>query len=420
MLSRNPEIKRLLVMLVLLAGALLLIAAGMSLYSTHMLREELGRSNAAIMGTITASYPDADRLIVQQLQHPEDRHVQAGKVILAKYGLDASDLLETGSDLIQRSFRVNLALYAALAVLACCGFTAVLLFTQQRHYNKLQQITAYAEKVAGGDDSLDIRDNDEGDLSILKNEIYKITTMLREQSELSEQDKLSLAASIADISHQLRTPMTSLFVLNDLLQEGPGEEKTAEFLSRMRGQLKRMDWLVTSLLKLSKLDAGTAAMKQEPYELRALVNKALDTLSIPLEIKMIDAVVEEQRSEGAAGGTPIMLTGDFNWTCEALINILKNAVEHTPEHGQVRIAILDNPIYTRLEITDTGEGIDREDLPYIFNRFYKGKNAGDDSVGIGLAMTHAIIRTQGGDITVQSEQGEGTTFTITFFKTVGK
>ncbi|PZD92990.1 sensor histidine kinase [Paenibacillus sambharensis] len=371
------------------------------------------------MGTITASYPDADRLIVQQLQHPEEGHVESGKVILAKYGLDASDLLANGSDLIQKSFRLNLALYAALAILACCGFTAVILFTQQRHYNKLQQITAYAEKVAEGDDSLDIRDNDEGDLSILKNEIYKITTMLREQSELSEQDKLSLAASIADISHQLRTPMTSLFVLNDLLQEGPGEEKAAEFLSRMRGQLKRMDWLVTSLLKLSKLDAGTAAMKQEPYELRVLVNKALDSLSIPLEIKMIEAVIE-QRSEGRAGNTPIMLTGDFNWTLEALINILKNAVEHTPEHGQIRVAMLDNPIYTRLEVTDTGEGIDREDLPYIFNRFYKGKNAGDDSVGIGLAMAHAIVRTQGGDIAVKSELGEGTTFTITFFKSEGK
>ncbi|WP_245948334.1 sensor histidine kinase [Paenibacillus sambharensis] len=419
MLSRNPEIKRLLMVLLVLAGVLLLIAAGLSLYSTHMLREELGRSYAAIMGTITASYPDADRLIVQQLQHPEEGHVESGKVILAKYGLDASDLLANGSDLIQKSFRLNLALYAALAILACCGFTAVILFTQQRHYNKLQQITAYAEKVAEGDDSLDIRDNDEGDLSILKNEIYKITTMLREQSELSEQDKLSLAASIADISHQLRTPMTSLFVLNDLLQEGPGEEKAAEFLSRMRGQLKRMDWLVTSLLKLSKLDAGTAAMKQEPYELRVLVNKALDSLSIPLEIKMIEAVIE-QRSEGRAGNTPIMLTGDFNWTLEALINILKNAVEHTPEHGQIRVAMLDNPIYTRLEVTDTGEGIDREDLPYIFNRFYKGKNAGDDSVGIGLAMAHAIVRTQGGDIAVKSELGEGTTFTITFFKSEGK
>ena len=182
-----------------------------------------------------------------------------------------------------------------------------------------------------------------------------------------------------------------------------------------------MEWLVSSLLKLSKLDAGTVEMKKETISSRKLIDSALEPLRIPIELKNQQIIISRgslkfNTSDSTAGDANILLTSDFNWTREALVNILKNCVEHTPENGHIRIAFDDNPIYTSIVIADDGKGIDKEDLPYIFNRFYKGKNAGDDSIGIGLAMAKAIINAQSGDITAESQNGKGTTFTIKLYK----
>jgi signal transduction histidine kinase len=175
----------------------------------------------------------------------------------------------------------------------------------------------------------------------------------------------------------------------------------------MRAQLKRIEWLVSSLLKLSRLDAGAVNMKRERVPVSALVEKALATLAIPLEIKMLQVTVEGDKGAG--------FTGDFEWSCEALINIIKNCIEHTPEGGRLRISFAQNPLYTMITVADSGTGIAPEDLPYIFNRFYKGKNAAADQVGIGLAMARAIIEKNGGDISVSSEPGRGSEFTIKFY-----
>ena len=169
-----------------------------------------------------------------------------------------------------------------------------------------------------------------------------------------------------------------------------------------------IEWLVSSLLKISKLDAGTVTMKNEDVYVGSLVEKALEHLSIPLDIKRLQVHV--------TGEKDVKFTGDFNWSCEAIINIIKNCIEHTPEQGQLNISFAENPLYTVITIRDSGPGIDKEDLPYIFNRFYKGKNTPEDHVGIGLAMAQAIIAKQGGDITVKSEKNRGTEFTIKFYR----
>jgi len=199
-------------------------------------------------------------------------------------------------------------------------------------------------------------------------------------------------------------------MLTDLLMSEPPEEMRAEFLERIRSQLNRMEWLVSSLLTLSKLDAGTITMKHESYPISSLIHRALDTLAIPIEARQLQITVN--------GDPEAEITGDLEWTAEALINILKNGIEHTPEHGSIDIRWESNPIYTRITISDSGIGIDPQDLPYIFNRFYKGKNAGKDSVGIGLAMAHELVKRQGGDITVTSSSETGTSFFITFYKKI--
>ncbi|GJM68275.1 hypothetical protein HMSSN036_04910 [Paenibacillus macerans] len=205
-----------------------------------------------------------------------------------------------------------------------------LLFTRWR-YRELAKLSVYLREISNGNDSLDVRDNQEGELSILKNDIYKVTLMLSEHRSLLQQDKIQLTDAISDISHQLKTPLTSMTVMADLLS-APNlpPAKRAEFTHHIRVQLERIDWLVSSLLKLSKIDAKTIPFKKDRILMKNLIQKALEPVMIPMDIK--------GQTVSIAGDDNVTFVGDFNWTAEAVINILKNGVEHTPEGGAIAIA----------------------------------------------------------------------------------
>lgn len=283
-------------------------------------------------------------------------------------------------------------------------------FTRYR-YKEMEKLSNYLQQISNGDVRLDIRDNVEGELSILKNNIYKVTLMLSEQSTLLREEKVKLTDAISDISHQLKTPLTSMVVMTDLLCNPNLEEmRRREFTNNISIQLERMEWLVSSLLKLSKMDAGTIPFKKEQVDVKKLINKAVEPILIPMDIKGLSFEI--------TGDESVSYTGDFNWTAEALINILKNCVEHTSEGGEIHIRYDENVLFTEIIIQDNGKGISKKDLPYIFKRFYKGENASEDSIGIGLAMAYSIIKSQHGDIEVRSKVGEGTTFHIKFYKQV--
>ena len=283
----------------------------------------------------------------------------------------------------------------------------MLVYTHKR-YRQIDRLSAYLARINRGDDSLDVRDNAEGELSILKSEIYKVTVTLKEQNELLLRDKTAMADALSDISHQLKTPLTSMFMMTDLiLDAGLSEEDRRTFTGRIRLQLERLQWLVASLLKLSKLDAGTARMEPAPVIARKLLDRALEPLRIPMELK-------EQKLR--ISGEGITLWCNEPWTAEALLNILKNCVEHTPVQGEIDIAFSENPLYTQVRIKDTGPGIDPSDLPHIFKRFYRGKHASDDSVGIGLAMAAAIVQGQGGALEARSHPGQGGEFILRFLR----
>ncbi|UAL47764.1 HAMP domain-containing histidine kinase [Sutcliffiella horikoshii] len=280
-------------------------------------------------------------------------------------------------------------------------------FTRWR-YKEIEKLSGYLRQISNGNYEMDVRDNHEGELSILKSDIYKVTLMLSEQRSYLEQDKIKLTNAISDISHQLKTPLTSMMVMADLLSDKKlDESKRAEFTQNIRVQLERIEWLVSSLLKLSKIDAGTVSFKKDNVSVQGLIERAVQPVLIPMDIREQTLVVE--------GDESVTFTGDNHWTAEALINILKNCVEHTPVGGNIFISFSENPLFTEIRVKDNGHGIPKEDLPYIFRRFYKGKNAGEDSVGIGLAMAYSIITSQQGDIEVRSEQGKGTEFHIKFY-----
>ena len=277
-------------------------------------------------------------------------------------------------------------------------------------YIQIAKLSETLRRVSLGHYELEIRDNQEGELSILKSELYKVTLRLKEANELLEQETQYLADAMSDISHQLKTPLTSMRMMNELLADPNLDEQTRlMFISQNKTQLDRLQWLVSSLLKFAKLDTKTADFKQEILSVKTLIRHAIEPLMIPLEIKEQQFIVQ---------GDECKIVGDFHWTVEALTNIFKNAIEHTPVCGTIQVNIQKNPIYTEITIKDNGEGIDKEDLPYLFKRFYRGKNANRDSVGIGLAMAKSIINEQNGDILVESILGVGTTFKLKFYKLI--
>ncbi len=300
---------------------------------------------------------------------------------------------------------------ALAAFLSGLAVSAAAFLFEYWKYRQIGRLADYLTRINAGEYDLDVRDNAEGELSILKNEIYKVTSRLAEYNEKLRREKVQLADAMSDISHQLKTPLTSMMMMADLLRdEDLPTDKREEFTARLLAQLERIQWLVSSLLKLSKLDVGTVVMKREPVRLRDAVEKAAAPLRIPMELKGQALLLN--------GPEDAAFPGDLAWTAEALLNVMKNCMEHTPAGGEVRAEWSDNPIYAEIRIADTGEGIDKADLPHIFTRFYRGKNASEDSVGIGLAMAKSILSQQHGEISALSEPGRGTEFRIRIYKTV--
>jgi signal transduction histidine kinase len=295
------------------------------------------------------------------------------------------------------------------SIVSSLVFAAIFyLFTHKRHKN-IAELTDYLQQISNGIYDLQFRDNEEGELSILKNEIYKVSVTLLELAEMMKKDRQSLADALSDISHQIKTPLTGMQVAIDLLCAGNlPPDKQDEFLKVIRTQLKHTEELITALLKLSKLDAKTITFKHEEINVKGLIQKAIQPLQIIIELKNQNITL--------TGDEHIVFIGDEFWSMEALANIIKNGVEHTNVGGQIQIEWNENPIYTEIKVSDNGEGIAKEDLPYIFQRFYKGKNSKPEGIGIGLAMAQSIINEQSGRISILSEADVGTSFTIKLYK----
>lgn len=279
----------------------------------------------------------------------------------------------------------------------------------RRRYKKIADLNNYLSLVCAGNYMIDIKDNTEGELSILKNNLYKVIVLLRSKNELLEKDKIYLADSLADISHQLKTPLTSLMVMVDLLKDEKNIDKQKQFISIIEIQISKIKWLVENLLKLSKLDAGTIKFKKEKIDVLSVITKSLSPFLVQMEMKNIS--LETTIND-------FSFTGDLNWTSEAVENIIKNCIEHTADYGKLNIETGITNIYSYIKITDNGCGIKKKDLPHIFERFYQGENSSKESVGIGLALAKTIVENQGGTIEVTSEENVGTEFIIKFNKMV--
>lgn len=289
------------------------------------------------------------------------------------------------------------------------GLTVLFTVYTAKRYKKLWQLNNYLSAVCAGNYDLSIGDNTEGELSILKNNLYKVIVLLNSQNDELKKEKTFLSDSMADISHQLKTPLTSMMVMSDLLLNETDENKRKEFLSIITTQLDKTKWLITNLLKISKLDAGTTQFKNEEVSINDVLTQSLKPFSVTLDIKQIKVIntVED-----------FIFKGDSNWTCEAVENIIKNCIEHTDGGGTLTFYTQMTNIYNSLFIVDNGCGITKEDLPHIFERFYHGENSSSESVGIGLALAKTVLEKEKGDIIVSSKIGEGSKFEVRFYKAI--
>lgn len=301
--------------------------------------------------------------------------------------------------------KICAVLCLALGIILTMIFTVV----TKRRYKNLNDLNDYLSLVCKGIYDMNIDDNTEGELSILKNNLYKVITLLQSQNEYLKNDKLYLADSIADISHQLKTPLTSMMVMCELLENEENPDKRQEFVAVINNQLSKMKWLITNILKISKLDADATEFKREEVSISKVLDDSLKPFVLTAELKNI--AIQN-------GANDFVFNGDENWTVEAVSNIVKNCLEHTNDGGKIIISSDSTNLYNKLTISDNGCGIAEEDLPHIFERFYHGKNSSKDSVGIGLALAKTVFEKENASVLVESEQGRGSVFEIRFYKSV--
>lgn len=327
--------------------------------------------------------------------NPEIKH------FLILYGIGACLLLSAG-------FLIH-PLAGVLLIIACLFFLGLFLHFTRKRYRALARMSCSIDRLLHGE-SMQIADYKEGELSILSAELQKMTVRLQEQAETLRQDKLQLATAMADISHQLRTPLTSLTLILSLLRNNDLPiSRRQELVQELSKRVQKINWLAEALLKLSELDAGTVQFASSQVSVAQLIDKAAEHLIIPIELKeqQLTICVQEET-----------FLGDLLWTSEALANLIKNCHEHTPVGGEIQVKALETPLFTQITVRDNGSGFDPAEIPHLFERFFKGKDSSPESVGIGLALSRTIVTAQNGTLTASNDPKGGALFTLRFYKNV--
>lgn len=360
---------------------------------------------AGIIDNVLEKYPDIEKREIVEILNSSDK---TNNEILREYGIELdkdSVILENNTD-FQKFIIIDISTLIVFILILS------IIFFKYNHSEskKINEITKYIEEINRENYKLNIEENTEDELSILKNELYKITIMLKEVAENSQKDKTTLKDSLSDISHQIKTPITSILIMLDniLSDENMPEDIKKDFIKDIKREIINIKFLVESILKLSKIDSNSIKFIKKEVFIKDIINEAVKNVSMLSELKNIEIIV--------SGDDSIKTICDLKWQVEAITNILKNCIEHSYENRKIYINYNQNNMYTELKIEDNGTGIDAKDLPHIFERFYKGKNSSSDSVGIGLALSKSIIESNNGYIQVDSELNKGTIFIIKYLK----
>ena len=404
----NPEIKKYNISIIALFLITIILSIFINILNLNIIKADVIQNNQAIVGNIVSKYPELEKDIVSVITQAKNKeNIDLGAKVLQKYNYDSSTNLSQ-EPIVQNNIYKMLKINILFITFVFLCLITISFYFFIKIYRDIKDMTDYVYHSSEGREYQMKNKNQEGQMGLLKTELMKMTTVLKEKVALLHSEKIFLNDTISDISHQLKTPMTSLMLLTDLMYNDLDKEKKIEFLDRTNAQLSRMDWLIKSMLKLSKLEAKVIDFKTDKVNINELIKRSISPLLVPIELRNISLNIN--------GDKEASYIGDIEWSSEALGNIIKNCVEHTKEGGTLDITYEENPIYSEIIIKDNGEGIDKDDIQNIFKRFYKGKNSKSDSVGIGLAMAKSIIESQNGDIYVKSKKNRGSEFHITFHK----
>ena len=403
-MSNKIELKKSIIISLVITIIFSIFMAIINIYEYKEYTKNFNKNIASIIDVIQSKYPEisTDEIIgiLNSEKIPQNNS-------LKKYGTD----LEKNTVILENNKINNKFIKIEIILLITTSVSLLIVFIlyERKQDKEIDKITKYLEAINDKNYTLKIDENSEEELSILKNELYKVTVMLRENASNTLKDKINLKRALEDISHQLKTPLTSILIILDNLIDNPemDYQTRVEFLHDLKRETTRIQSLIQSILKLSKFDSNTVQFIKQDIYLKQIVDETIKNTGSLADLKNIKINVE--------GNKKIKLNCDLLWQIEAITNILKNCIEHSKENTQIDIKYNNNSVYSYITITDYGEGISKEDLPHIFERFYRGKNSSNESIGIGLSLSKKIIERNNGIVSVESNSDK-TTFIIKYFK----
>ena len=418
--KNKQAVKSLLLIGVVLVVSVVTYISWISWY-THKYKNMENTYIRCIMENVINQYPDLDMEEIAIILNKSYSELESSTTseefdsILRKNGItDNTFYIRDMSDIRNVNIIVSTSIIGVMSVLFIICFCMYL----RRRKKDIFELQDYMDKISRGNYELEINDNSEDELSSLKNSLYKIMVYMKEQADSARIKKVMLAQSVSDISHQLKTPLTSTQVLLDNLNDNPDMDYSTrkKFIYEALNQVNGMSWMIVSMLKLSRIDAGVVEFNNENISINKIIEEAVGNLEVIAEIKNVNIEKNiDNRNEDELNKSDIYIKGDYNWNREALQNIIKNAIEHSNDKGTVKINITDNDVYTAVYITNRGEKLSDKQQKQIFERYYSEAKYEDNSMGIGLPLAKAVIEKQGGYISVESDDEE-TVFIVKYIK----
>lgn len=418
--KNKQAVKSLLLIGVVLVVSVVTYISWISWY-THKYKNMENTYIRCIMENVINQYPDLDMEEIAIILNKSYSELESSTTseefdsILRKNGItDNTFYIKDMSDIRNVNIIVSTSIIGVMSVLFIICFCMYL----RRRKKDIFELQDYMDKISRGNYELEINDNSEDELSSLKNSLYKIMVYMKEQADSARIKKVMLAQSVSDISHQLKTPLTSTQVLLDNLNDNPDMDYSTrkKFIYEALNQVNGMSWMIVSMLKLSRIDAGVVEFNNENISINKIIEEAVGNLEVIAEIKNVNIEKNiDNRNEDELNKSDIYIKGDYNWNREALQNIIKNAIEHSNDKGTVKINITDNDVYTAVYITNRGEKLSDKQQKQIFERYYSEAKYEDNSMGIGLSLAKAVIEKQGGYISVESDDEE-TVFIVKYIK----
>ena len=403
-MKNKIRLKQYIISTLIVSICLFVLFLALNIYEYNIYTKNFNNKIGAIINIIKDKYPEiTNKEIVEIINSDKFENND----FFNKYGID----INNKSVLIKNDKDYHKFLVINMSFLTITIIALLIIYIRYNHKkeNDIKDIIKCIEQINKKNYELQIDSISEDELSILKNEIYKTTIMLKESAENSNKDKLNLKKSLEDISHQLKTPLTSILVMLDNIIEDPDMDINVrnDFVRDIKRNVVNINFLVQALLKLSKFDANTVHFIKKEYNLKNIVDESIKNVSTLCDLRNINIELNIKESS--------KIICDSKWQIEAITNIIKNAIDHSKDNSNIIINVDNNSVYSMIEVIDSGDGISKKDIKHIFERFYKGENATSDSIGIGLALAKTIIEEDNGNINVESNK-TGTKFIIKYFK----